>query len=321
MTTPTPPATDLSDQNLILLKRLKPTLAFLKSYQQLGSFARTYMLKEQAEILRKLHAGVDQFENYSQLQKDYVEVLVYVELLERLCLIIEDLSKLLHALQLDLEFFLRSILTDKNPQNILKQIDAAKWQTILRYAPIGELAVSENNKLFLNDIRQRNIERLSTIIELCLNFLKLHWPFFIRHKHGNTILYGLQPTNIKGERSFMVPAVFDRNQPDKMKGFLVNETIYGKWQVFLDGLVQVIQWFVERTIVFIETGNKPFVEYQTCFPLPEEEKARIDGILKLCDADRKRTNVTVNIVATMEPDALQKFTDFYTKFDNSLIHK
>lgn len=321
MMTSTPSTTDTSAEHFIFRKGLQATFAFLKSYQELGSFARTYMLKEHAAMFEKLRASTDQFANYSQVQKDYIEVLVYVELLDRLCLIIEDLAKLLHALQFDLQAFLQSILTEKNPQNILKQIDAAKWQTILRYAPIDKLGISDNDKLFLSDIRQRNIERLSTVVGLCLDFLKLHWPFFIRHKHGNTILYGLRPTNIKGERSFMVPAVFNQKHPDKMKGILINNTIYQKWQVLLNGLVQMIQWLIERTIVFIETEGESFAEYQTYFPLKPEEEARIERILKLCNVGRKRINVTVNLVATMEQDALQKFTDFYGKFDNSLIHK
>jgi len=313
--------TDMSTQHFISHKGLQATFTLLKSYQELGVLARTYMLREHAAMLEKLRSGADQFANYSQLQKDYIEVLVYVELLDRLCLTIEDLAKLLHALQLDLQAFLQSILTNKSPQNILKQIDTGEWHTILRYAPMDKIAISDDDKLFLSDIRQRNIEKLSTVVELCLHFLKLHWPFFLKHKHGNTILYGLQPTDIKGERSYMVPAVFNQKQPDKMTGILVNYTIYQKWQVLLNGLVQMIQWLVERTIVFIETEGEAFVEYQTYFPLKPGEEARIEGILKVCDAGRKRINVTVKVVATMELDALRKFTDFYRKFDNSLILK
>jgi hypothetical protein len=83
----------------------------------------------------------------------------------------------------------------------------------------------------------------------------------------------------------------------------------------------MIQWLVGRTIAFIETEGESFAEYETYFPLKPEEGARIEKILKLYNAGRKRINVTVNLVTTIEQDALQKFTDFYGKFDNSLIHK
>jgi len=308
-----------SDQHFIFRKGLQPTLAFLKSYQELGSLVRTYMLKEHDAMFQKLRAGVDHFASYSQQQKDHVEVLIYIELLERLCLIIEDLAKPLYALSSNLETFLESILTSKNPQNILNELDNEKWNTILRYTNIDSLPISGDDKLFLNGIRRRNIERLSTIIGLCIDFLELQWPFFIRHKHGNTILYGLGSADINGVRSFMVPAVFNRKHPDKMKGVFVNESIYQKWQVFLNGLIQMAQWLVERTIVFIETEGKGFAEYDTYFPLQQEEKIRLENILKICNADKKRANVILTVQASIEPQLVQKFNDFYKKFDSLLI--
>ena len=321
MTTSTTPTGESRIQDFISQRDLVAVLAFLKSYQQLGSLARTFMLKEHSLMLVRLRNGEDQFASYPQKEKDFVEVLVYVELLERLCLIIEDLAKLLHALQFDLERFLRSILTDKNPQNILKEINEPKWHTILCYAPINTLPISGDDKLFLSEIRRKNMERLNIVITLCLDFLKLYWPFFLKHKHGNTILYGLGSAIVNEEQSFMLPAVFNQKHPDKIKGVLVSASIYEKWQLFLNGLVQMTQWIVERTIVFIERGGEHFAEYQTYFSLQQEEREQLEGIVKLCDAGIKRINVIVNINATMEPEFLQKFTDFYKKFDSSLIQK
>jgi hypothetical protein len=278
------------------------------------------MLRQHASMLDSLRAGADQFASYTQQEKDFTEVLVYAELLERICLSIEDLAKLLHALQLDLPSFLESILTNKNPQNILTGLDQAKWHTILRYAAIDDLPISAGDKLFLGDIRRKNIERLDTVIELSLDFLQLHWPFFLRHKHGNTILYGLGSAQINGERSFMLPAVFNRNHPDKMKGILVSESIYKRWQVYLNSLIQFSQRLVDRTIVFIETDGKPFAEYEVYYPLQGSERQQMEQILGTCNANVRRTNVNVNIEATLEPQLLRKFSDFYAKFDHSLIH-
>lgn len=305
--------------HVIFRDGLQSTLAFLKSYHQLGSFARTFMLREHAAMLDQLHAGTGQFADHSAEQKDFVEVLIYTELLERLCLTIEDIAKLLHALQFDLKLFLESILTNKNPQNILKELDATKWQTILKYAPIDDLPISPDDRLFLTEVRKRSIAQLDKVNALILRFLDLHWPFFVRHKHGNTILYGLSSTQINGERSFLLPAVFNSNHPERMKGILVNPSIFTKWQVFFNGLVQLGQRLVDRTIVFIETDARPFAEHDTFVPLKPEENRRMEQILRVCNANIRRANVTVNLEATMQTDLLQKFLDFYATFDESLI--
>ncbi len=310
-----------TNQHFIFREGLQGTYAFLKSYQGLGSLARTFMLREHAAMLQKLHQGSDQFSNCTQQQKDHFEILIYVELLERLCLLIEDLAKLLHALQFDLKLFLEQILSKENPQNILRAIDTSKWNTILRYAQLDTLAISTDDQLFLSKIRQKNIERLNIFVDLCLDFLELHWPFFIRHKHGNTILYGLGSATINGLRSFMIPAVFNQRHPERIKGILVNGLIFQKWQTFFDGLVLLTQWLVERTIVFIETGGKAFAEYGTYFVLHPEEKSQLEQIVKRCDEGTARANITVTIEASIESQGLKKFSDFYAKFDRCLIKK
>ncbi len=240
---------------------LMPTVAILKNLFQLGVFSRTFMLKEHDSMLKNLTRGVGRYSKYSIQQREWLESLVYIELLERICFLIEDLAKVINGLNGDLSKFQENLLHSPNPETILSRLNYDSWNKILHYSELKSLPISKQDKQFLKDIRNRSCKQLQAIVEFCLDFFKLHKIFFNKFKHGNSILYGFKKVEINGEPSFLIPAVYNRCTPDKVKPIIVNKTIYEKWKTFNDAIVILIRDLIERTITFIERDCTPFAEY------------------------------------------------------------
>lgn len=300
-------------------KHLEGALAYLLSLRAYGYVARTFLLKQQDSIIQDLKKENGRFAGLTEQERDVLQTIFYADALDRLCLLIEDLSALLHALQGDLEEFEKHIVSQPNPRGILKRLDSSKWHTILKYADLGSLPISPDDKDFLKAIRGRNVERLQGIVDLASWFLDLHWLFYTKHKHANTLVYGFQKLELNNEATFMIPAIYNTEQPTKLKGVIVNASIYEKWKTMMNGLVMMLHDMAERTITFIERDGKPFAEYQVYCPLESRERSRIEEIIKQCDASVTRTNITVHLQATAELALIQDFIGFYEKFDEFLI--
>jgi len=296
---------------------LMPTVAILKNLFQLGVLSRTFMLKEHDLMLKDLTLGVGKYSKYSIQQREWLESLVYIELLERICFLIEDFAKVINGLNSDLRKFQENLIHSPKPDTILSRLNYESWNKILHYAELKSLPISERDKQFLKDIRNRSCKQLQTIVEFCSDFFKLHKIFFNKFKHGNSIIYGFKKVEINGEPSFLIPAVYNRRQPDKVKPIIVNRTIYEKWKTFNDAIVILIRDLIERTIAFIERDCTPFAEYVVayCYINPDE-KNRVNKIIAKCDSKVVRINIISNIELPVGKKDLKRFNDLYDKFDN-----
>ncbi len=300
-------------------KHLEDALAYLLSLRAYGHVARTFLLKQQDSIIQDLKKGNGHFAGLTEQERDVLQTIFYADALDRLCLLIEDLSALLHALQGDLADFVKSVISQPNPNRILEGLDSSSWHKILKYADLNSLPISSDDKSFLKNIRERNIERLRGVTALCSRFLDLHWLFYTKHKHGNTLIYGFQKQELMGETTFILPALYNREKTDKVKGVIINNSIYEKWKTMMNGLVMLLYDLADRTTAFIERDGTPFAEYQVYCSLQPDEKTRVEKIIEQCDAATKRTGITVQLLATVEFAFVQDFLDFYKKFDDFLI--
>lgn len=297
-------------------KGLIPTIAILKNLLQLGVLSRTFMLKEHDLMLRDLTLGVGKYSKYSIQQREWLESLIYIQLLERICFLIEDFAKVINGLNGDLGKFPENLIHNPKPETILSSLNYESWNKILHYAELKSLPISEEDKQFLKDIRNRSCKQLQTIVKFCLDFFKLHKIFFNKFKHGNSIIYGFKKVEINGEPSFLIPAIYNRRQPNKLKPIIINRTIYEKWKTFHDAIVIIIRDLIERTIAFIERDCIPFAEYVVayCYVNPGE-KNRVNKIITKCDSNVVRINIISTIELPVEKKDLKKFTDLYDKFD------
>ena len=128
----------------------------------------------------------------------------------------------------NLSKFQEYLIHSPKPKIILSSLDDESWNRILHYAELKNLPISDKDEQFLKNIRNRSCKHLQTIVKFCIDFLNLHKIFFNKFKHGNFIIYGLEKVEINGEPSFLIPAIYNRRQTDKVKPIIVNRTIYEK---------------------------------------------------------------------------------------------
>ena len=294
---------------------LIPTLAILKNLLQLGVISRTFMLKEHDLMLKDIINGVGKYSDYSAEQREWLESLIYIQLLERIFFLIEDFAKVITGLNGDLSEFLKNLIHSPNPEKILGSLDYEKWNRILHYAELENLPITDKDKQFLGDIRSKSCEHLQTIIKFSLDFLGLHKIFFNKFKHGNSIIYGFKKIKINGEPSFLIPAIYNRRTPEKTKPIIINRKIYKKWKTFHDSIVILISDLIERTIAYIERDCRPFAEYVSYCGMKPGEVNRVKKIVTKCDKNVKRINIVSSIELAIDEKKLKKFTDLYNSFD------
>ena len=298
------------------------TLLMLKNYQQRGFDARTFMLREHSKMLAGVKAGQGQYADYTPSQRHFVESCIYVELLNRLCLLLEDFADLCYALSGDLREFPKKIFSQKNPRTILREFSHEQWFSILRYAEITSLDISEEDKTFLRNIRGRNVEHLQMLVDLFVDFLDYHWLFYTKHKHGNPLIYGIEPVEINGEPTLFIPATYNQKNPRSVTGVFVSNSTYLKWQRLLDVIVTLSKEFVDRTLLFIERNGVPIVEHIVYAKITELEIERLRKISEKCNENIERIQISIELRTNVHPKEIERHNDLYAKFDdvsNSLL--
>ena len=287
------------------------TLVMLKQYHQWGLDARTFMLRQHSKVLDDIKAGRGHYANYSEDHRRFVQVCIYVELLNRVCLLLEDFSDLCYALSGDLKEFPRRVFSQPNPVKILRGLDHEAWHLLLRYSDVESLGLSEDEENLIYEIRTRNITHIQKLVDLFADFLDYHWLFYTKHKHGNTLIYGLDVGDLGGEPTLFIPALYNQKKPDYTTGVLVNESTYIKWQNLHDAVLTLSKDLVERTLLFIERNGVPIVEHVAYCPIDEKEKTRLNQIVEKCDKQVERIETTVKMNWSVPQLAVGKHNKLY----------
>ncbi len=290
------------------------TLALLKSYQKWNIGSRTFMLKEHGRMLEDIRANKGNYQNYSQEAKLFLESRIYVELLERLCQVIEDFASIAYALWGELKDIPISLVSQPNPQNIFKQFTPDKWDILLRNAEINLLPISPDEKAVLENVRRRNTDSLDAKVKLIVDFLDLYWVFYTKHKHGNTLMFGFETAEIEGEPTIFVPAFYNKKSLEKVTGILVNYSIYCKWKALFDFIIIISKDIVDITVEFIERGGTPFVVKNIYCELTSEENNTLQSVSDQQNATVTKVNINVKVNSEISPETIKKHLDLYKRF-------
>ena len=288
---------------------LELTIILLKNYLSTGIKSRKYYLNELDQALTKLQNKQDIYKNYSEGTCLLIESRIYIEFLVRICELIEDYTGICSALWGNLKDFPKAILSQKSPEPIMKQFNDEKLNTLLRYAPLNGIYLPVEEKKLIQYIRERNITYIKKNNERLNYFLKLYWTFFVKYKHRNTLLYPFEQKIINGERTVIIPAIYNCKNPSIVTAAIVNKRIYEFYKIILDSLVNINKDIIERTIMYIETGGNLLIEYSWFDKLNKEEKELANKIIKKYNFNFPRFNINPNVQITVEPKILKKHLD------------
>lgn len=291
----------------------KLTIILLKNYLSTGIESRTFYLNELDQILTKLQNKQDNYKNYPEGTRLLIESRIYIEFLARICELIEDYTGICSALWGNLKDFPKVILSQKSPKKIMKQFNDEKLNTLLRYAPFNEIYLSVEEENLIKYIREKNITFIKKINERLNYFLKLYWKFFNKYKHGNTLLYPFEQKIINGERTVIIPAIYNPKNPSIATAVIVNKRIYEFWKTILDVLLMIIEDIIKRTIMYIETGGILLIEYSWFEKLKKVENELAMKIIKKHRKGVPSFNINPKVQITVEPKISKKHLDILDK--------
>ena len=259
----------------------KDTLITLKAFRDLNLISRTFMLNEHTKMIPELKNGTHEYKDTPLSMRTFLLSRVYLELFERLCLSIEDLTTMLYALQNDLKDFNTNITNPPKPENILKKLSKERWHKILHYSDLDEHDYLPFERETVANIRDENLKSLEALIECIIQFIEVYWVSFNKLKHGNTLVYGVEQTNIDGVETIIVPVIYNSKNKDKQLVLVLTDDIYVSWQKLFNTIIKLNKSLMEIAIQHIECGGLKFILNEDLyFPISKERRSEIENILK-----------------------------------------
>jgi len=294
------------------------TLGMLMAYREFGVLSRTFMLEEHGKMLEDIRSRSGTFSKCSENELAFAEGRVYVELVERVCQLIEDFSTLCYALWNDLSNFPVNILTrDKpSPKKLLEELAGpARWFILLRYPDLDTLQFSAEDKEFLHQHYERNIRVLHNFARVLERFRKLHWRFYTKHKHANPLVYGIRKIEFGGEPTIIIPAFDNAKQPEILNGIVMNYTMYKKQRNIANTIINLMKGLLDRVFLFIEIDGKPIIEHVSYYTMNKEAAQRVQHLIEEYNKNVRRTPIEVTLKGEVPGEVLRRFAQFYDNLD------
>jgi hypothetical protein len=292
-----------------------PTVLLLKSYQQWGILSRTFMLQEHATMLADAQAGSGKYATYPDEARRSVIASVYVELFERLCLLIEDFLSLCHAAWGELTEFPIRLISQPNPKNILREFTSDKWAILFRWCPVEQLNLSLEDQLVLSRVRAGNVQVLDKFLHVLTGFVDLYWVGWTKRKHGNTWIQTMIEVLIEGEPTLVIPVIFNTKNPTVTRTIIINNTIYTKWQSLSNELVLLSKDVVDAALALVDRAGMPLILSKTYYTVSRADWECIETIIRDQDSETIQRELNLNLETHLPQDVLEKHLAFYSQFD------
>jgi hypothetical protein len=292
---------------------LELTIILLKNYFNTGGESRTFYLKELDQKLTELQNKQGIYKNYPENTCLFIESRIYVEFLVRICELIEDYTGICSALWGNLKDFPKAMLNENSPKKIMEQFTDEKLNILLRYAPLNEIYLSLEEINLIQYIREKNITYIKKYNEKLKYFIKLYWTFFTKYKHGNTLLYQFEKQIINGEKTIIIPAIYNSKNPSITTPAIINKRIYELWKTISDFLFIINKNIIGRAIMYIETGGNLLIEYSCFNKLKQEEEELAIKIFRKRKLDVPIFNINAIAKINVEPEILKKHLDILDK--------
>jgi hypothetical protein len=229
-----------------------------------------------------------------------------MELLERICLLIEDFCAISEGLCNDIRNLPQILVNHKNPQSFLGKLDDNRWLSILKYSPVDLLPITNEEKTFLKEIRSKNLKVLNNFIILIKKFLELYWLPYTKYKHGNSMIYGFYNNNIGGEKFLVIPVAFNQKNISQSKAIIINSKLYSLWQQIFNTLYIITEDIVQQNIDYAEMGGCPSSENIMYFQMTDEERSLLTQIINKCNSKLIRKSIIANVQVDIPMEVFQK---------------
>ncbi len=295
----------------------EPALSMLMAYREFGVISRAFMLEEHGKMLEQIRSRSGPFTNSSENELIFAESRIYVELVERLCQLIEDFSTLCDALSKDLSAFPQNILSQELSvsKRLERLTDRTSWYTLLHYPDLDTLQFSTEDKEFLRQHYERNISVLLNLTKVLQGFHNLHWRFYTKHKHANPLIYGLTKIEVRGEPTIAIPAIHGKEHPAAAKGLVMNYSMYSQQRKIANTVIGLMKDLLDKAVLYIEQNGKPIIETIAYYRMTTAAAQRLQSLIGDYNRDIKCNPIKVTVKAQIPDKVIQKFVEFYDKLD------
>jgi len=286
----------------------------LNAYKEFGVLSRTFMLEEHSKILEEIRSRGEPFRNCSENELVLAEGRIYVELVERICQLIEDFSTLCYALWNDLSHFPVNVLrkeTSAVPNRLKELTGPVWWFTLLRYPDLDTLQLSIEDKEFPRQHYERNIHVLQNLAKVLERFRKLHWRFYTKHKHANPLIYGIKKVEVEGEPAIVIPAIDDEKHPERVRGIVMNYSMYKEQRKIANTVINLMKGLLDRAVLFIELDGKPIIEHVSYYKMNDEVAQRVQRLIGEYNKNIRRNPLEVTLKIDIPHEVLRQFVEFY----------
>lgn len=266
-------------------------------------------------MLKKHRIELDELIKEDSIQKenklnDITELLIYKELFERLCLVIEDFSIIFNALSLELSEFHRNILHQPKVESIIKNIDKNSIYKVLKYDDLSYM--TNDDKSIIEEIRNNSVDIVLEIKRYIEKFLEHNWLIYTKLKHGNTVIYNYNKIVLDGINTYVLPVMYNTKEPKKTKPLILNYNIYLKMQLLFDSILILTKSFCDTNYNYIcscETENILGEIYTDT--MDENMIKKVKDILKKYPKGTSYYNISLQVKFESELEKLKNIIDMY----------
>lgn len=247
------------------------SLAMLTSFRDDAVRVRMFMLDEHKRHLEALGLP-ESFSSSEGSNANFdLEARVYLELFERLCLLIEDFATLLSALQQPIEMFSVNVGKKVKPKHVLKSMTSASVRELMFYAPVEQKLPKELGEP-LETIRQKNIDVIMKVASMASKWLGLqsHWQMYNNLKHGNALVHSIVPINVWNERTYGYFGRTNLGAKGRNPVMYLNKTMYCFMRKLFEAIATCIVDLSDRCL-YAHGSMTKILELSFLFPPSDEE--------------------------------------------------
>lgn len=295
------------------------SLIMLMAYREFGIISRAFMLEEHGKMLKDIWSHSGLFQNLSERELEFAEGRIYVELIERVCQLIEDFSSLSYALSRDLSDFSCNVLS-RTPSVAIRLQELARrepWLTMLRYPNLETVGFSSEDTKFLKQHYEKNIHVLQKFAGILKSFKRLYWRFYTKHKHANPLIYGLKKIEVDGVPIMTIPAIDYRGQAEEIKGVVMNHSMYKHQRRIANTLIRLMKDLLNRAILFIELNGTPILEQVSYYSMSTNDTQKLQTLIGKYNKKMTMTRYPIDVTLSLDipKEIIRRFGQFYENLD------
>lgn len=239
-----------------------------------------------------------------------LKVEIYINLLEEIFKKIELLSNLLDSFsEKTLEHFVKKMITSSGNAEKLNRIDKKSLLNVFKYIDLEQKSIDLDEKKFIEDLRNKNIDFTLEFIQLLKEFRDMYWKKYNKIKHSYTII-----DELKSEGKNFIPIFYNSKDTKDLEYLIIDKEIYLWWMKIYRYVILSIKIFSKINYSFIKRGKRDFIYGSSFRPLSNKEYYHLQSIESRIDEGVEVVHI-YNYEEDISKDEIIRIKELMEKFE------